>query len=597
MSDFINNVRIRILDRNYASWCFYEVEERNEINIEEFPLLKKVNPLLSKIFTDDVINIDNLEKDNTVNIVNSVIRSNKQLAGVLHIENNKTFGRTENKKRLLYKCIPDDKHLPSFLIPYDINIGFSKTYTNLFVTFTFDHWNDKHPRGILSQTIGTVDNLDNFYEYQLYCKSLHTSIANFNKKTRDALNKSTQDEYIDNIFKNTNYNIQDRRDTYIFTIDSSSTTDYDDGFSIQKLDDGWKVSIYIANVFLWLETLDLWNAFSQRVSTIYLPDRRRPMLPTILSDNLCSLQEDTNRFAYVVDYFVNNEGIIEEEKTSYSNVLIKVNHNYSYDSRIMVGNDEYYNELLSVSNLMDKNIQNSHDVVAHWMVQMNAHIGVTMIEKKIGIFRSLVFINVTNEQNINEVEITDDAKRVIKTWNNTSGKYIAYNDTDNLNHEMMNIKSFKKSNFSKSATRPYIHITSPIRRLVDLLNQIILFQELKLVNKISDNALTFLNSWVQNMEYINTSMRCIRKVQNDCDILNKCVVNPEYMENPQRGVIFDKVIKTNGLFMYMVYLEDLKLLYRINSHDDFDNYTYHNFRMFLFNDEDTFKRKIRLQFD
>ena len=115
MSDFINNVRIRILDRNYASWCFYEVEERNEINIEEFPLLKKVNPLLSKIFTDDVINIDNLEKDNTVNIVNSVIRSNKQLAGVLHIENNKTFGRTENKKRLLYKCIPDDKHLPSFL--------------------------------------------------------------------------------------------------------------------------------------------------------------------------------------------------------------------------------------------------------------------------------------------------------------------------------------------------------------------------------------------------------------------------------------------------------------------------------------------------
>ena len=30
----------------------------------------------------------------------------------------------ENKKRLLYKCVPDDIHLPAFLVPYDVKIGF-----------------------------------------------------------------------------------------------------------------------------------------------------------------------------------------------------------------------------------------------------------------------------------------------------------------------------------------------------------------------------------------------------------------------------------------------------------------------------------------
>ena len=30
--------------------------------------------------------------------------------------------------------------------------------------------------------------------------------------------------------------------------------------------------------------LNIWESFSRRVSTIYLPDRKRPMLPTILSD-------------------------------------------------------------------------------------------------------------------------------------------------------------------------------------------------------------------------------------------------------------------------------------------------------------------------
>ena len=50
----------------------------------------------------------------------------------------------------------------------------------------------------------------------------------------------------------------------------------------------------------------LWRSFTKRVSTIYLPDKKRPMLPTILSDCLCSLQEksatDNIYYGYAYEY-------------------------------------------------------------------------------------------------------------------------------------------------------------------------------------------------------------------------------------------------------------------------------------------------------
>ena len=40
----------------------------------------------------------------------------------------------------------------------------------------------KHPVATLVNNLGDVTELDNFYEYQLYCKSLYASIQNITKK-------------------------------------------------------------------------------------------------------------------------------------------------------------------------------------------------------------------------------------------------------------------------------------------------------------------------------------------------------------------------------------------------------------------------------
>lgn len=597
----MNLYRVVILDRNYASHIFYSADEKKLLNTESNPELQCIHPIEQKLFMDDIFEIDK-ENPKKVNIVSSLVRTCKQIAGVLMLEHNKTFGRTENKKRLLYKCVPDDKHLPAFLVPYEVKMGFSKVQTNKFVTFKYDKWVDTHPMGILTETLGDVDQLDCFYEYQLYCKSLHISLSEFTKKTTDVLRKKSHDEYIEQIFQNSNYNIEDHRDRYIFTIDPEASTDLDDGFHITNVTEnneqiGWNITVYIANVYFWLETLDLWDSFSKRVSTIYLPDRRRPMIPTILTDTLCSLLEKQDRFALAMKFFVTNDGSLDKSQIEYKNVLINVKKNFRYERSNLLNNIHYQN-IFNISKLMDKNIKDSHDVVAHWMVQMNAYTGISMVDKKIGIFRAVVFTDPYKDiSELEKIDADEDTCRIIKTWNNTTGKYIAYSETEDLAHELIELKTFKQNNYGKSISRPYIHITSPIRRLVDLLNQIILLNKYNLITKISSNAIEFLSNWMGNLNYINTTMRSIRKIQTDCNVLHKCINNPIYMDMTHKGIVFDKLIKANGMYTYMVYLSNLKLLSRITCPYDLDNYSYHMFKMFMFDDEHSFKKKIRLQIE
>ena len=172
--------KVYISDRKYTSWEIFETATFQKLDI-------KINPNECKLFSNDVFSFDN----NTVTIVHSTIRSSTPMPGVLVISGNKTYGRHKNGK-LLYKCIPDDMRLPSFLVPYEIkHVGFSKVFINLYVTIDFFNWEDKHPHGRLSNVIGSVDILDNYYEYQLYCKSLNASIQKFQKDTSKAIEKST----------------------------------------------------------------------------------------------------------------------------------------------------------------------------------------------------------------------------------------------------------------------------------------------------------------------------------------------------------------------------------------------------------------------
>jgi len=573
-------IRILVDDREYTTWSFQDPDTNDDILAPTLP--DTFHPSKNFLFSKDVFCVNS---DDTIQIVHSPARLNKKIPGVLVLDNNKTYGRTANKKRLLYKCIPDDKHLPAFLVPYEIQIGFSKSNVNKYVIFRVSEWtaNQKHPLGMIEETIGQVDQLEPFYEYQLYCKCLHISMTEMTLQTRTALNKKTHNEYGQQILKSPDYQIVDKTSDCVFTIDPRGSMDFDDGFSIKsdlENADQVIVSVYIANVYVWLDTLSLWSSFSERVATIYLPDRRRPMLPTVLSDALCSLQEGQDRFVFVMSVRVNKHtGEISEKDPVFYNALIKPYRNYYYEQPELV-NDINYMDLLRLTQKMDRHATNSHDVVAFWMVQMNCQCARIFAKNEIGIFRSALCTNSDAKSDI-DVSLPENTKRFIKMWNNTSGQYQMFSKKNGMEHELMKVKS-------------YVHITSPIRRLVDLLNQMMFMRDI-LKMELSEASNDFICRWISKIEYINTSMRSIRKVQTECDLLYRCSNDPNIMDEIHDGVMFDKLKRCDGSYSYMVYFEKWKLLSRLTTHNEYDNYVSSKFRIFLFEDEDKTRRKIRIQ--
>jgi hypothetical protein len=574
--------KINIDDRSYNKWQIFESATLDPVQITGF------EPCIHHLFSNDVFEYD--EMSTVLTIVHSSVRTVDNIPAVLILADNKTYGRHHANNKLLYKCIPDDVRLPAFLVPYEMKyVGFSKSFVNLYVTIQYKEWASKHPVGVLTQVIGQVDVLDCFYEYQLYCKSLNASIQRLTKETAKAIKEhdATNDTFIESICSN--YNIENRTDWQIFTIDPKGSLDFDDGFSIKRLENGnTLLSIYIANVTIWLDSLNLWSSFSKRISTIYLPDKKRPMLPTILSDCLCSLQAKAKRVAFVLDV------VLEQDHTGYnivsskfSNCLIKVFKNFVYEEPDLLKNKNYAYLFDVVSVLCSKtkyirNIRDSHDVVCYLMVLMNYTCAKEMLAKKNGIFRSALIKN--NESDSDETDLLpEDVKQFVKIWNSTAGQYIdiSANTELSISHELLDLDA-------------YIHITSPIRRLVDLLN-IIKFQQNFGIHKMSDSALAFYDNWLKEIDYINVTMRAIRKVQIDCKLLDVCFNNPETLDKLYDGYCFDKLERNDGLYQYIVFLPDLRITSRVTLRENLDNYSKQQYKLFVFNNEDKMKKKIRLQ--
>jgi exoribonuclease R len=570
--------KVLITERNYENWSWFDGFTLESVECS-------LNPLEYKLFTDDIIETNEPNEMNenkqSVKIIHSNVRQMNNIPGILCMTG-KTYGRYKNKK--MYQCIPDDKRFPIFLIPYeDKRNSFQKYIVNYYVTFSFKEWNDKHPIGQLTNNIGSVEILSHFYEYQLYCKSLNATIQDFTKKTVDALKQRTEEEYIELINKN-NLNIEDRTNKYIISIDPPKSLDIDDAFGIESIGDNeYILSIYIANVAVWIDTLSLWNSFSERISTIYLPDRKRPMLPNILSDCLCSLQENSKRFAYYIDVYINSNFTIRT--ITFGSSMIKVFKNYKYEEKQLMEDTMYISSFNLIQNLSKNvkiisSVKDSHDLINYLMVLFNSTCAEKLLEFKDGIYRSVTLNNNNNKREIPN-NIPEDVGKFLTLWNCSSGQYSTFSEQQG--HILV-----------REGVESYIHISSPIRRLVDLLNSIKL-QNLMNIHSFSDDAELFYNKWINRLDYINTTMRAIRKVQNDCSILNIINNDPDILKNIYEGYVFDKIKRNDGLYQYIVYLHKLKILSRITARNNLENYESVGFKLFVFNDEVTLKRKIRLQ--
>lgn len=568
----IERLKLRVGDRFYNDISFVKANNLTSIDVN----ITNRCVIENKLFNQDIFEYD-FDK-NICKLFHSSVRSMPVIPAVLVLEGRRSYGAWKNKK-VLFKCVPDDKRLPAFLVPYCIKNTFNKRVFNKYVVIKFASWENNHPIGTIVQTIGDVTQLENFYEYQLYCKSLYASIQDFKKETMKKLKERTETEFIEFIAEK--YKPEDRRTMNVFTIDPQNSKDFDDAIGIEIGEQHTTLSIYIANVPFWMDALDLWNSFSERISTIYLPDRKRPMLPTILSDALCSLQEKQPRFAFTLDILFDNI-TYNIENISWKNTLISVSRNLRYDTKELDNYIPFTNLINFIQNINKKykyidDIRNSHDVIAYCMILMNYLSAKKLLEYKTGIFRGVKLDNTF----VPAESLPDEVKNFLKMWNSFGANYAKYESLES--HDALDLDA-------------YVHVTSPIRRLVDILTMITLQIKLNLVT-FNDNMQIFVDRWTSDaaIEYINSTMRSIRKVQNDCSLLKICQDDSIVLEKIYSGYIFDKIVRNDKLYQYMVYLPELKTVNRFTSRYSKKNMSEQRFRLYVFTDENQLKQKLRIQ--
>ena len=536
----------------------------------EYMKISNIDALENKLLTGDKYDLKKKE------IVRSSPFRKQLLPGILVTSGN-TYGRYKNK--LYYKCIPNNKSLPVFLVPYqEKNVNFNKSKVDKFVLFVFEKWTDKHPVGILQQTLGDVNDMSAFEEHQMNCKDINHSIQKFSKHTFRTVRKKTAEvkDIIEDIMKK--YDIADRTTEETISVDPVGCTDIDDAFSIKfDPDSPWKttISIYIANVPLWFEYLELWNHLDRRVSTVYLTEERRTMLPTILSENLCSLKENQRRFAIAMDVLLVGSKI---QSVDFKNVMIKVKKNYAYDDKLLSDDHTYYEaekfaiKINETYRFIDE-INDSHEVVQLFMVMMNNFVGKYLRDdvKCKAIYRSFKMAPVCEN-----MVIPSEMKDFARTWKSEGGIYTSESKSQ---HDMMN-----------SIIDVYAHSTSPIRRLVDLVNMTLLSHSKGI---ISESGKRFADSWIERLSYINNQMKATRKVQNDVKLLKLCLDIEDLSDKTFEGYIID--IENEGEERkYTVLIKEIGCISTFKTETSYDLYDKGEYSLHVFNDEYNLKQKIRI---
>lgn len=102
---------------------------------------------------------------------------------------------------------------------------------------------------------------------------------------------------------------EDLRDRMIITIDPDDARDFDDAIEVERIDQGWRVAIHIADVSHYVRPKSpLDREAYARGNSVYLADRVIPMIPGALSNGICSLRPNEDRFTFSVIADINRKG-------------------------------------------------------------------------------------------------------------------------------------------------------------------------------------------------------------------------------------------------------------------------------------------------
>lgn len=124
---------------------------------------------------------------------------------------------------------------------------------------------------------------------------------------------------------------RDMRSVTTFTIDPADAKDFDDALSFQWLDDDlFEIGVHIADVTHYLKPGSILDEEAiERATSVYLVDRVVPMLPEVLSNELCSLRPHEDKCTFSAVFKMDRQGVVHDRW--FGRTLIHSDHRFAYE--------------------------------------------------------------------------------------------------------------------------------------------------------------------------------------------------------------------------------------------------------------------------
>ena len=152
---------------------------------------------------------------------------------------------------------------------------------------------------------------------------------------------------------------RDLRGLLTMTIDPVDAKDFDDALSFKSLGNGhYEIGVHIADVshFVAKDTALDKEAYL-RATSVYLPDRVLPMLPEHLSNHLCSLRPDEDKYAFSAIFEINQQGKVKDYWLG--KTIIRSQRRFSYEEvqEIIEGAEGDHRDVIMVLNEIAQNLR------------------------------------------------------------------------------------------------------------------------------------------------------------------------------------------------------------------------------------------------
>ena len=190
-------------------------------------------------------------------------------------------------------------------------------------------WTDhkERPRAEVVEVIGTAGEHNTEMRALALARGFASSFPPSVEREAEDIKKRDKEIFAAEIPKR-----RDFRDTLTFTIDPVDAKDFDDALSFKKLPSGnYEIGVHIADVSFFVREGTALDAEAQgRGFSVYLVDRTIPMLPEILSNDLCSLNPNEDKFAFSAVFEINEKA--EVLARWFGRTVIRSDKRFTYET-------------------------------------------------------------------------------------------------------------------------------------------------------------------------------------------------------------------------------------------------------------------------